>query len=188
MNVAALADEERRRKARPSAREGGDFRRGSKQIDRKMLEARHTMDVPTTTSADNGTSGDSDGGGWFTPCTQPKSPGGGSEPEGHRLAAMRPMGRHHELLSEARSDRDDVPRERYRRLSNRPAASRRTPGRARQSAAVWTPCGTRVFHRSAYGTTRWRSWWRPGDQRQQVRRQPRSGACIARTPSMFPSR
>ncbi|MCF3129015.1 globin domain-containing protein [Streptomyces olivochromogenes] len=29
-----------------------------------MFEARHTMDAPTTTSADNGTAG---GGGWFTP-------------------------------------------------------------------------------------------------------------------------
>lgn len=31
--------------------------RGSAQTDRKMFEARHNMDAPTTTSADNGTSG-----------------------------------------------------------------------------------------------------------------------------------
>jgi NAD(P)H-flavin reductase/hemoglobin-like flavoprotein len=34
-----------------------------------MFEARHTMDAPTTTSADNGTSGG--GGGWFAPRNQP---------------------------------------------------------------------------------------------------------------------
>ncbi|MCF1644278.1 globin domain-containing protein [Streptomyces indiaensis] len=34
-----------------------------------MLEARHTMDAPTTTSADNGTSGG--GGDWFTPRSTP---------------------------------------------------------------------------------------------------------------------
>src|SRR5215212_9320743 len=34
--------------------------RGGAQTDRKMFEARHTMDAPTTRSADNGTSG---GGG-----------------------------------------------------------------------------------------------------------------------------
>jgi NAD(P)H-flavin reductase/hemoglobin-like flavoprotein len=39
-----------------------------------MFEARHTMDAPTTTSADNGTSGG--GGGWFTPRTQPDTPPG----------------------------------------------------------------------------------------------------------------
>ncbi|MGW2636465.1 globin domain-containing protein [Streptomyces sp. NPDC001348] len=33
-----------------------------------MFEARHTMDAPTTKSADNGTSG---GDGWFTPRTSP---------------------------------------------------------------------------------------------------------------------
>jgi len=40
-----------------------------------MFEARHTMDAPTTTSADNGTSGG--GGGWFTPRPQPDAPPGG---------------------------------------------------------------------------------------------------------------
>ncbi|MDX2699476.1 globin domain-containing protein [Streptomyces ipomoeae] len=77
-----------------------------------MLEARHTMDAPTTTSAGNGTSGDSDGGGWFTPRTQPQPPGGAEEPEGNRLAALRPMGRPQEPLSGPQQDRDDVPGER----------------------------------------------------------------------------
>ncbi|WP_406415023.1 globin domain-containing protein [Streptomyces sp. NBC_01614] len=51
------------------------------------------MDAPTTTSADNGTSGG--GSGWFTPRKQPEtSPGGEQEAaEGSRLAAMRPVGR-----------------------------------------------------------------------------------------------
>ncbi|MGX5188627.1 globin domain-containing protein [Streptomyces avermitilis] len=53
------------------------------------------MDAPTTTSADNGTSGGTGGAGWFTPRKQPETPqGGGQEaPEGSRLAAMRPVGR-----------------------------------------------------------------------------------------------
>ncbi|MEU5955985.1 globin domain-containing protein [Streptomyces sp. NPDC047525] len=62
------------------------------------------MDAPTTTSAGNGTSGDSGGGGgWFTPRKAPKpSEGGeptqpeGSEPEaaeGRRVSAIRPLGR-----------------------------------------------------------------------------------------------
>ncbi|MFD8231190.1 globin domain-containing protein [Streptomyces sp. NPDC059696] len=41
-----------------------------------MLEARHTMDAPTTTSADNGTSGG--GGDWFTPRSTPST--GGPDP------------------------------------------------------------------------------------------------------------
>lgn len=51
------------------------------------------MDAPTTTSADNGTSGG--GGGWFTPRKQPATnPGNEQETaEGSRLAAMRPVGR-----------------------------------------------------------------------------------------------
>jgi ferredoxin-NADP reductase/hemoglobin-like flavoprotein len=58
-----------------------------------MLEARHTMDAPTTTtSAGNGAAGDSDGGSWFTPRTQP-SPDGDQEIEGNRLAGLRPVGR-----------------------------------------------------------------------------------------------
>ncbi|MFM9445224.1 globin domain-containing protein [Streptomyces acidiscabies] len=73
-----------------------------------MFEARHTMDAPATTSADNGTSGGGDG--WFKPRKQPASgpdtePQGpeqrgagqrGTEPqatEGRRLAGLRPVGR-----------------------------------------------------------------------------------------------
>ncbi|MHA5048050.1 globin domain-containing protein [Streptomyces sp. SD15] len=59
-----------------------------------MLEARHTMDAPTTTSADNGTSGGHSGGGWFTPRKDPAPSGGERESaDGRRLAAMRPVGR-----------------------------------------------------------------------------------------------
>ncbi|MEU6094227.1 globin domain-containing protein [Streptomyces sp. NPDC047079] len=60
-----------------------------------MFEARHTMDAPTTTSADNGTSGGGGEGGWFTPRKQPQTPPSGEQeiPEGSRLAAMRPVGR-----------------------------------------------------------------------------------------------
>ncbi|MFE8962620.1 globin domain-containing protein [Streptomyces iakyrus] len=62
-----------------------------------MLEARHTMDAPTTTSADNGTSGG--GGGWFTPRKDPTiaPDSDASTPdrtaEGRRPAAIRPVGR-----------------------------------------------------------------------------------------------
>ncbi|MFJ8592148.1 globin domain-containing protein [Streptomyces sp. NPDC093598] len=58
-----------------------------------MLEARHTMDAPTTTSADNGTSGG--GGGWFTPRKNPTT-ASDSDPgtaEGRRPAVIRPVGR-----------------------------------------------------------------------------------------------
>ncbi|WP_425274858.1 globin domain-containing protein [Streptomyces flavovariabilis] len=58
-----------------------------------MLEARHTMDAPTTTSADNGTSGG--GGGWFTPRKNPTT-APDSDPataEGRRPAVIRPVGR-----------------------------------------------------------------------------------------------
>ncbi|MFE7764356.1 globin domain-containing protein [Streptomyces sp. NPDC057438] len=58
-----------------------------------MFEARQTMDAPTTASAGNGTSGGSDGGGWFTPRTSPSSPGEEQELEGYRLAGLRPVGR-----------------------------------------------------------------------------------------------
>ncbi|WP_199830673.1 globin domain-containing protein [Streptomyces sp. MMG1533] len=51
------------------------------------------MDAPTTTSADNGTSGG--GSGWFAPRKQPSTtPGSERETaDGSRLAAMRPVGR-----------------------------------------------------------------------------------------------
>ncbi|MET9038123.1 flavohemoprotein, partial [Streptomyces mirabilis] len=52
------------------------------------------MDAPTTTSADNGTSGGNGGGGWFTPRKEPLPSDGEREPaDGRRLAAMRPVGR-----------------------------------------------------------------------------------------------
>jgi ferredoxin-NADP reductase/hemoglobin-like flavoprotein len=58
-----------------------------------MFEARHTMDAPTTASADNGTS---DGGGWFTPRKMPPTPPSDADqeaPEARRPAVLRPMGR-----------------------------------------------------------------------------------------------
>lgn len=52
------------------------------------------MDAPTTTSADNGTSGGNGGGGWFTPRKEPApSVGDQGSADGRRLAAMRPVGR-----------------------------------------------------------------------------------------------
>ncbi|MFI1394520.1 globin domain-containing protein [Streptomyces sp. NPDC020681] len=71
-----------------------------------MFEARHTMDAPTTTSADNGTSGDNDKGGWFTPRKQPVQgqapPAEGPSPESagqervvpqrRPVASIRPVG------------------------------------------------------------------------------------------------
>lgn len=41
------------------------------------------MDAPTTTSADNGTSGANGGGGWFTPRKDPApTPAGGEQEPG----------------------------------------------------------------------------------------------------------
>ncbi|MET7649547.1 globin domain-containing protein [Streptomyces sp. NPDC005486] len=59
-----------------------------------MFEARHTMDAPTSRSADNGTSGGGDG--WFTPRKLPEPAPRGEQgaSEGRRLAALRPVGRH----------------------------------------------------------------------------------------------
>lgn len=65
-------------------------RRGSAQTDRKMFEARHTMDAPTTRVADNGA------GGWYTPRKMPPDapPGDDREPdEVRRPAVVRPVGR-----------------------------------------------------------------------------------------------
>ncbi|WP_435882515.1 globin domain-containing protein [Streptomyces bobili] len=58
-----------------------------------MFEARHTMDAPTTRSADSGTSGGGDG--WFTPHKQPApaTEGERGTSDGRRLAAFRPVGR-----------------------------------------------------------------------------------------------
>ncbi|MEU6183417.1 globin domain-containing protein [Streptomyces coeruleorubidus] len=51
------------------------------------------MDAPTTTSADNGTSGG--GGDWFTPRTKPTATPGNElgTPDGRRPAVIRPVGR-----------------------------------------------------------------------------------------------
>ncbi|WP_338897230.1 globin domain-containing protein [Streptomyces sp. TG1A-60] len=78
------------------------------------------MDAPTTTSAGNGTSGDSDGGGWFTPRTSPPPPGGDQEPEGNRLAALRPVRRSQESSTGPQQDRDDAGRERLEASVNLP--------------------------------------------------------------------
>ncbi|WP_405992178.1 globin domain-containing protein [Streptomyces sp. NBC_00986] len=53
------------------------------------------MDAPTTPSADNGTSGGSGGGGWFTPRKQPEVPPGEERgaTEGRRPAVLRPVRR-----------------------------------------------------------------------------------------------
>ncbi|MFJ8138702.1 globin domain-containing protein [Streptomyces sp. NPDC096013] len=53
------------------------------------------MDAPTTTSADNGTSGGSGGSGWFTPRKQPETPPAAEREttEGRRPAVMRPVRR-----------------------------------------------------------------------------------------------
>ncbi|WP_435807591.1 globin domain-containing protein [Streptomyces canus] len=59
-----------------------------------MFEARHTMDAPTTMSADNGISGG--GGGWFTSRNKPTAAPGAEQQqtaEGSRLAALRPVRR-----------------------------------------------------------------------------------------------
>ncbi|MET8284949.1 globin domain-containing protein [Streptomyces sp. NPDC048448] len=61
-----------------------------------MFEARHSMDAPTTTSADNGTSGGNGGSGWFTPRKEPAPSPADREREAEgtsRLAALRPVGR-----------------------------------------------------------------------------------------------
>ncbi|WP_406124502.1 globin domain-containing protein [Streptomyces sp. NBC_00989] len=53
------------------------------------------MDAPTTASADNGTSGGSGGGGWFTPRKQPEVPPGEERGRaaGRRPAVLRPVRR-----------------------------------------------------------------------------------------------
>ncbi|MFE7655015.1 globin domain-containing protein [Streptomyces bottropensis] len=85
-----------------------------------MFEARQTMDAPTTTSAGNGTSGGSDGGGWFTPRTSPPSPGEDLEPEGYRLAGLRPVGRSLEPPSSVEQAREGVARERIQSSADLP--------------------------------------------------------------------
>ncbi len=97
------------------------------------------MDAPTTTSAGNGTSGDSDGSGWFTARTQPASPGGEQEPEGNRLAALRPVGRSQEPLGGPPRDRDSATRERIQTVGERPSS---TPPSAPASTPPSAPAST----------------------------------------------
>ncbi|WP_371578879.1 globin domain-containing protein [Streptomyces sp. NBC_01314] len=78
------------------------------------------MDAPTTTSAGNGTSGDSDGGGWFTPHTSPPSPGGDQEPEGNRLAALRPVGRSQKPPNGSQQNRESAVQERIQTSTDLP--------------------------------------------------------------------
>ena len=78
------------------------------------------MDAPTTTSAGNGTSGDSDGGGWFTPHTSPPSPGGDQEPEGNRLAALRPVGRSQKPPNGSQQNRESAVQERIHTSTDLP--------------------------------------------------------------------
>ncbi|ULR51894.1 globin domain-containing protein [Streptomyces deccanensis] len=91
-----------------------------------MLEARQTMDAPTTTSAGNGTSGDTDGGGWFTPRTSPP-PGGEQEPEGNRLAALRPVGRSQEPPEGPQPNRESAAQERIQTGSDFPPSAPLSP-------------------------------------------------------------
>ncbi|MBD9701575.1 globin domain-containing protein [Streptomyces caniscabiei] len=91
-----------------------------------MLEARQTMDAPTTTSAGNGTSGDTDGGGWFTPRTSPP-PGGDQEPEGNRLAGLRPVGRSQEPPNGPQQHRESTARERIRTGADLPPSAPPSP-------------------------------------------------------------
>ncbi|MDX3712546.1 globin domain-containing protein [Streptomyces europaeiscabiei] len=81
------------------------------------------MDAPTTTSAGNGTSGDSDGGGWFTARTSPPSPGGDQEPEGNRLAALRPVGRSQKTPNGSHQNRESAARERIQTSADLPLAA-----------------------------------------------------------------
>ncbi len=84
------------------------------------------MDAPTTTSAGNGTSGDTDGGGWFTPRTSPP-PGGDQEPEGNRLAGLRPVGRSQEPPNGPQQHRESTQRERIRTGADLPPSAPPSP-------------------------------------------------------------
>ncbi|MEU6661671.1 globin domain-containing protein [Streptomyces sp. NPDC046821] len=67
-----------------------------------MFEARHSMDAPTTESADSG----SGGGGWFTPRPGPAagaSTGQEAPSEGREATPLRPVGRP-ERIADARSE------------------------------------------------------------------------------------
>lgn len=67
------------------------FRAGKAPTDRKQFEARHTMDAPTTPSADNGAPGE---GGWFSPHRpmEERPSGERGEGEGLRPAVVRRVG------------------------------------------------------------------------------------------------
>ncbi|MFF3345765.1 globin domain-containing protein [Streptomyces sp. NPDC002779] len=96
------------------------------------------MDAPTTTSADNGTSGG--GSGWFTPRTQPTT-SQGSEPEtteGNRLAAMRPVGRPGADAGATPGARQEAARP-VAREATAPAAQQATPPAAPEATAPEIP-------------------------------------------------
>ncbi|WEH16781.1 globin domain-containing protein [Streptomyces sp. VNUA24] len=112
-----------------------------------MFEARQTMDAPTTASAGNGTSGGSDGGGWFTARTSPPSPGEDQEPEGYRLAGLRPVGRSPEPPSGAEQGRAGAVRERIQSSADLPSFVPPPSPSARpaeEQAAERSVFGTRV--------------------------------------------
>ncbi|MFF5357985.1 globin domain-containing protein [Streptomyces scabiei] len=104
------------------------------------------MDAPTTASAGNGTSGGSDGGGWFTPRTSPPSPGEDQEPEGYRLAGLRPVGRSLEPPSGAEQDRAGAVRERIQSSADLPpfVPPHSPPARPEEQVAERSVLGTRV--------------------------------------------
>ncbi|MEU6301550.1 globin domain-containing protein [Streptomyces chartreusis] len=115
-----------------------------------MFEARHTMDAPTTTSADNGTSGG--GGGWFTPRKQPATtPGTEQEAtEGRRLAALRPVGRTLTADDEVppAADRDTGPDE-----AHQAAGSDHTGADVRAAGPDHTGAGARASQQGAPPST-----------------------------------
>ncbi|MFE9766773.1 globin domain-containing protein [Streptomyces sp. NPDC005808] len=109
------------------------------------------MDAPTTTSADNGSTGGNSGGGWFTPRKNPapSSAGGEQEPEGSRLAALRPVGRPAESPRDTghagrapRSGEGSPAQERIRTVDHSETAHTRHPQAAPAPAAARREQGT----------------------------------------------
>ncbi|MEV7344881.1 globin domain-containing protein [Streptomyces sp. NPDC093544] len=104
------------------------------------------MDAPTTTSADNGTSGGNGGGGWFTPRKDPApaSAGREQEAEGSRLAALRPVGRSTESRptdaghtgGTPRAGEGSAPQERIQAVERSETAHTRRPEAAPAAPAV----------------------------------------------------
>ncbi|MFC7305983.1 globin domain-containing protein [Streptomyces monticola] len=86
------------------------------------------MDAPTTTSADNGTSGDDGGGGWFTPRKKQAHPAEQSEPG--NTGAVR-----EERIPEARRPEEPMREDRspWGRQDSRPPQDARQDGRPPQS-------------------------------------------------------